>query len=735
MLNIYYIMDNQEIIKKVLEINGYEKLNPPQQDSVKHIGKSTLVTTPTASGKTTIFEIYMLDCVLNKRKKAIYLSPLKALTSEHFYETKRKFEKEFNIKIGISVGDLNQSSKYLENYDVLFLTYEKFDSIIRHQADWLSKIGLVTIDEIHEIGSDRGATLEVIITQLKRDIKDVVFLGLSATIGNSQELADWLKAKLVFSNYRPVPLEIGIYNNNKIYFNEDQIIEYENKSKSLNILPLIQETLKKNKQVIIFCNSRKSTMSLATKYSKAIEQVPEKKEKLIEVSKEVLNVLEQPTKQCLDLSNSTRNSVAFHHAGLVYKQRKLIEDNFKKKHIRIIFATPTLAAGINLPAYRVIINTIFRYTQGGMQPIPVNEFQQMAGRAGRPKYDKTGQAICVVSKESDIPKVYNSYILSGPENINSQLSRINLLRMQLLSIIMINNLKKIEEVNEYISKTFYYHIYGEVSEIQRNITDILYEFEEFGFLEIKEYKIKLTDVGKKVCYLYMDPLSANYILRDLEIKKTLNEFSDKELIFSVVNTTEMGPYLKYKQDKEDGLFEFFEKIKKRVYFEYDDIYLLQKLNHTNFINDWISEISEDKLIEEYNTTPGQIRDITQKAEWIIHCINELYKTKKVSLVLIKEFKDLETRIKYGINKELVPLARLRNIGRVRARRLYNLGFKGVSEIKNNPEKFITVIGRAGLETLKELKIEYDYKKIVSETKKENTTKNQDEKQQKNIFDF
>jgi len=159
-------MNKEQIIKKVLEINGFSYLNPMQEKVKEHIGKNTLVCTPTASGKTFVFELYLFDTIFNRNKKVVYISPLKALTSEHYKDIKQKYEKILNIKIGLSTGDLDSSVKHLENYDVLFLTYEKFDSVLRHSPKWIEQIGLVTIDEIHEMGNDRGATLEIIIIKM-----------------------------------------------------------------------------------------------------------------------------------------------------------------------------------------------------------------------------------------------------------------------------------------------------------------------------------------------------------------------------------------------------------------------------------------------------------------------------------------------------------------------------------------------------------------------------------------
>lgn len=732
-------MNKEQIIKKVLEINGFSYLNPMQEKVKEYIGKNTLVCTPTASGKTFVFELYLFDTIFNKNKKVVYISPLKALTSEHYKDIKKKYEKVLNIKIGISTGDLDSSIKHLENYDVLFLTYEKFDSILRHSPKWMEQIGLLTIDEIHELGNDRGATLEIIISQIKKNYKDVVFLGLSATIGNSKSLSKWLKAELVESNYRPVPLKIGIFYNNEIYFN-DGSREVLKEQPSGDIKEIIVDTLKKNKQAIIFCNSRPSTVNLSKKYSTIINKTISEKERadLKKIAKEAASVLEQPTKQCLALFNSLSSGCAFHHAGLVYKQREIIENEFRKGNIKIIFATPTLAAGINLPAFRVIINSIYRFSDGGLAPIPINEFWQMCGRAGRPKYDTTGEAIVFVNKEKDLTRVYNSYVIASPTDIESQLSKMPLLRQQLLSVILINDLKSIQEVLEYISLTFYYHEFGNDYELNQNILDLIDEFVSFNFL-IKDKKdnIEITELGKKVCLLYLDPYSANNIINDLMIKSEIKEVSDTSLLFTITNTRELYPYIRYKADKEKEIFENFEKIKQEVYFDYEDLNLLQKVHLSFLLTDWINEASENDLLEKYNITPGQLQNIINNATWIIHCILELSKITKTNLKIYKKYLDLELRLKYGVKEEILELVQLKNIGKVRARKLYISGITSISMIKKNPEKFVSVVGKFGIDALKELKIDVDLKK---EPEIDVDLKKQPEKKkkivdQKKLFEF
>jgi len=214
----------EHIPAKLYEILSAEikELRPAQKKAVKAgllDGKNVLVCTPTASGKTLIAELASLKAVLEKKKKAIYIVPLKALASEKYREFKRKYDKV--AKVALSIGNMDSADPYLADYDIIITTSEKLDSLMRHHTPWLLNVGVVVIDEIHLLNDPgRGPTLEIIITLLRKVIKDVQIVGLSATIGNPEELAEWLEAKLVEDTWRPVLLKKGVYLNGKLEFIE-----------------------------------------------------------------------------------------------------------------------------------------------------------------------------------------------------------------------------------------------------------------------------------------------------------------------------------------------------------------------------------------------------------------------------------------------------------------------------------------------------------------------------------
>lgn len=214
----------KDIPEKIYEILNKEikELRPSQSSAIEKgllDNKNMLVCTPTASGKTMIAELALTKNIMESNGKALYIVPLKALANEKFKDFKKRYDSLFDI--AMSIGDLDSSDPYLEKYDLIISTSEKIDSLIRHNSPWLKDIKTVIIDEIHLLNDiGRGPTLEILITILKRILPNMQIIGLSATIGNPEELAKWLNAELVIDNWRPVKLKKGTILKNEIEFDE-----------------------------------------------------------------------------------------------------------------------------------------------------------------------------------------------------------------------------------------------------------------------------------------------------------------------------------------------------------------------------------------------------------------------------------------------------------------------------------------------------------------------------------
>ncbi len=200
-----------------------DELRPCQEKAIKQglfENKNFVICTPTASGKTLIAEMISSKKILESYGKAVYIVPLKALATEKYHDFKNRYGHLF--RIALAIGELDEADPYLQDYDMIVCTSEKLDSLIRHQAGWLKDVATVIVDEIHLLNDiGRGPTLEILITMLRKLLKKVQIVGLSATIGNPGDIASWLNAELVTDGWRPVPLYKGIYLNGNVEFKKE----------------------------------------------------------------------------------------------------------------------------------------------------------------------------------------------------------------------------------------------------------------------------------------------------------------------------------------------------------------------------------------------------------------------------------------------------------------------------------------------------------------------------------
>jgi len=477
------------------------------------------------------------------------------------------------------------------------------DSLIRHGAEWIRDIGLIVCDEAHLLNDpSRGPTLEIILTLLKKMVPNVQVLALSATIRNAEELAGWLDASLLISEWRPVKLYFGTSYNSKIKF-------LEKKGYELNPgLPaeasITENTLDLKKQVLFFVSTRRNAESLAEKLGGIVKQKLSRLEQseLNKISNEIETALENPTHQCKRIAKCAKNGVAFHHAGLLFKQKKLIEDNFKKGLIKAIVATVTLAYGVNLPSFRVVMRDLKRYHPGyGAMFIPVLEVQQMLGRCGRPQYDPFGEGIILARDEEESDEIIDHYINGEPEDIKSKLVSESVLRMHTLALIASELCKSEKGLFEFFSKTFYAYQYGEIERIEDKIFEILEELVKWKFVAKDDEKLHATRIGRRVSELYIDPLTAHIFIENLSkaVKIKIHPFS---LLHAVSSTLEMQPLLNVRAGDFSELNEviakreslFLQSAPKEWDLEFDEF--LKSVKTALMLEAWAEEATEDQLL-------------------------------------------------------------------------------------------------------------------------------------------
>ena len=662
---------------------GISDLYPPQAECIKKgmfEQKNLLVAIPTASGKTLVAEMAMHHHI-GESGKCLYIVPLKALASEKFEEFSRK-----DVRVGISTGDFDRRDESLGKNDIIVATSEKVDSLIRNHAPWLKDISLLVVDEVHLIDSpDRGATLEMVITKMRYRNPEMQIIGLSATIGNPGVLARWMDAELVTSEWRPVDLRQGVFYNGQIRFHEVcRPVACVSKFDDLN---LCMDTITEGGQCLVFVSSRKNAEAFAKRAAAAFKF---ESSELKEFSERIKKLAETDNDKLL--AACVESGAAFHHAGLKREARTIIEEGFRKGHIRCISSTPTLAAGLNLPARRVIIRDYRRFTSGeGMVPIPVREYHQMAGRAGRPHLDPYGEAVLIGKDDQDVEALFEWYIDAPAEDVYSQCGTENTLCTHILSLIASGFVRSREELSAFMDRTFFLYQHKQSRAIPRVIEKVLEFLLATEMIIDTGGIVSATKFGSLVSQLFINPRGAEAIVNGL---CSAEEYSDIGLLQLICSTPDM--YNLYVSNKDIPYLErFLEELDEALWLpvpdDEEETYF-RGLKTTMLLRDWANELSDTVICERYSVGPGDIYSMVESVNWLLHATSRL--TPMFAPHFQDQVREFEYCMKHGVKRELLPLIKLRNIGRVRARRLFNSGITSPEDLQTaGTDKVSQILGR------------------------------------------
>ncbi len=745
----------QEILNIISEMR-IKSLYSPQAEAIPHVeeGKNLLMAVPTAAGKSLVAYVGVLRGVL-RGGKALYIVPLRALAWEKIDELKRFGS--VGIKVGVSVGDYDSAPEKLARCDIIVATAEKADSLLRHRVKWLRDINVVVADEVHLIqDAKRGPTMEVILARFKSLPQNIQIIALSATVPNSEEIADWLEAVHLKSDWRPVELRSYVFQGGDQYHaNQDGEITREesgfpNAKKGEE--SIIRDNLEKGHQCLAFVNARSRAVSLARKMSVLTEKsrTTAEKDKLKELSEQVLKAERETTDIARELAGLLEKGSSFHHAGLTDPMRKIIEKGFRLGYIKIIAATPTLAAGVNLPARRVIVRDIYRYEgRRGMAPISVLEIKQMCGRAGRPGYDTEGEAFIIASSRNKVREIVERYLIGEGESIQSKLGVEGALRVHILASIAAGFVTGLDSLEKFIDSTLYAHQsdkYFLKEQISSTIDFLLvsgflkymdengdFKSEKLSLYECKapnvfsgsfkdgwneppmfENALSLTEsvcngietgairfypteFGLRTSRLYVDPMSALNLRNALMVLESdpHRKISALGVLHILCTCPDMNPL--YLRRAESLTFtELYNNRKDDFLVEapadpYELEFFLSEIKTASLLDDWMEEMCEDEITKKYNVGPGDIRSRVELGGWLLYSMKELAKLFSISRV--DPLEKMLMRMKQGIKEELSELVSIRDVGRVRGRALYNAGFTDRKELaKASYEQLIATRG-------------------------------------------
>ncbi|XP_049741811.1 helicase POLQ-like isoform X3 [Elephas maximus indicus] len=625
--------------------------------------------------------------------------------------------------------------KRREKKSLYIATIEKGHSLVNSliETERISNLGLVVVDELHMIGEgSRGAILEMTLAKILYINKTTQIIGMSATLNNVEDLQEFLQAEYYTNQFRPVELKEYLKINDEIYevdskaengitFSRLLNYKYSDSLKKMDpdrLIALVTEVIP-NYSCLLFCPTKKNCENVAEMICKFLSKgyLKHKEEEKYEVIKNLKNV--SGGSLCPVLKRTIPFGVAYHHSGLTSEERKLLEEAYSTGVLCLFTCTSTLAAGVNLPARRVIL----RAPYVAKKFLKRNQYKQMIGRAGRAGIDTVGESILIL-QEKDKQQVLE--LINSPlENCYSHLVQeftkgIQALFLSLVGLKIATNLN---DIYHFMSGTFL-GVQQKILLKEKSLWEITVEslryLTEKGLLqkdtvckseEEVEYSFHITKLGRASFKGMIDLAYCDILYRDL--KKGLEGLVLESLLHLVYLTT---PYDMIFQCDPDwmiyfrqfsqlspaeqkvaalvGVSESFigkkasgQAIKKKV-----DKDIVNRLYLSFILNTLLKETNIWSVSEKYNMPRGYIQNLLTGAASFSSCVLHFCEELEEFWVYRALLVELTKKLTYCVKAELIPLMEVTGVLEGRAKQLYNAGYKSLTHLANaNPEVLIRTI--------------------------------------------
>ncbi|XP_059778117.1 DNA polymerase theta [Balaenoptera ricei] len=714
-------------------------------------GKNLVYSAPTSAGKTLVAELLILKRVLETGKKALFILPFVSVAKEKKYYFQSLFQ-EVGIKVDGYMGSTSPTGHF-SSLDIAICTIERANGLINRliEENKMDLLGMVVVDELHMLGdSPRGYLLELLLTKISYITQKsascqahlasplsnaVQIVGMSATLPNLELVASWLNAELYHTDFRPVPLLESVKIGNSIYDSSlKPVREFQPmlqvKGDEDHVVSLCYETIRDNHSVLLFCPSKKWCEKLADIIAHAFYSLHHQAEGLVRSSelppvileqKGLLEVMDQlkrlPSGLDSVLQKTVPWGVAFHHAGLTFEERDILEGAFRQGQIRVLAATSTLSSGVNLPARRVIIRTpIF-----SGRPLDILTYKQMVGRAGRKGVDTVGESILVCKNsekskgiallQGSLKPVRSCLQRQEGEEVTSSMIRA------ILEIIVGGVASTSQDIQTYASCTFLAASMKEGKQgIQKNkdsvqlgaIEACVMWLLENEFIQITEASdgtegsvYHPTHLGSATLSSSLSPVDTLDIFADLQ--RAMKGFvleNDLHIVYLVTPvfedwTTidwyrflclwEKLPASMKRVAELVGVEEGFlarcvkGKVVARTEKQHRQMAIHKRFFTSLVLLDLISEVPLKEINQKYGCSRGQIQSLQQSAAvyaGMITVFSHRLGWHNMELLLSQ----FQKRLTFGIQRELCDLVRVSLLNAQRARFLYASGFLTVADL-------------------------------------------------------
>ncbi|CAG5075502.1 Similar to HELQ: Helicase POLQ-like (Homo sapiens) [Cotesia congregata] len=742
--SFYGLSKNVELLIK--QTKNITNLYDWQDECLKAVDnrKNLIYALPTSGGKTLVAEILMLKQILCHKKNVIFVLPYVAIVQEKI-QTLSPFAIQLGFLLEEYAGSKGQYPpiKRRRKNTIFICTIEKASGLLNSliETDRLDEIGLVVVDELHSLGenSGRGATLEGFLAKIIFIDKSIQIIGMSATIGNLNEIAEFLKADLYTKNFRPVELEEYVMCNDQLWqvdLKTDDILRLKKRvaqsySETVSELDpdkiggLVMEVVPKQ-NCLIFCASRKNCENVSLLMTKVLcRSLMEynKAEKL----KLLSNLKDEDQHICPILLQTIKYGVAYHHSGLTNDERRLLEEAFKDNVISVICCTSTLAAGVNLPARRVILRSPYV----GSEFINLSRYKQMIGRAGRAGMAEKGESI-LICKQSDIPKVrelLKSKIEDCVSSLSSEENRgINNL---ILSSVMLSLVKTRTQIHDLVNTSLLKIQASQLNiDIKKITDDAIKNLIKIKALQVDNKLMKAnmtigiqsqlpaesTDVDRSI-----DLKTAYLIYEDLTVaQKHLMLCNDLHILFLVT------PYHLADQLIPIGLI-YYEAIMNLPPQSMDVARLLginevaviklregvtpknvpERIFRKFYLTLVLSELRQNRPLHEvadkYQVNRGRIQNLLSTTTSFAHSMIKFCQELPEFWAFTDLFTSFHKKLIYNCSAELEPLMELPAVKIARAKQMYNAGYKTLQLIASaDPKELKSKINHLSRKTVDQI---------------------------------
>ena len=685
-----------EILESVFPFERFNKMQSAVFDIIFNTDENVVVAAPTASGKTVIGELAILRALINHQddfnKKVVYIAPYKALSYEKLDEWTNKFE-PLGYNVYVTTGETEIEPRKAAKAHIIISTPEKVDSSSRKfksaTYEFINRIDTVIIDEVHLLDSpERGGTLEVLISRLKKINSDIRIVALSATMKNIEDVAAWLGAKksgtFVFNDiYRPVNLEATVCG-----YKSDTKNRWNNKHLKIQLsYDLIAPHIDAGGQALVFVSSRRGTVDTAQKLLQNFSE----NEKVLLVNKEI-ELLGQKSKEIVNdiLRACFVDGIAFHHAGLSRNDREIVESAFKNRLLKVLASTSTLAWGVNLPARVVVVQDTSVYDPlKGKKEISPLDLLQMLGRSGRPQFDNVGYGIIITEKRN---VEYYRGLLTGKE-IESRLTET--LEEHLNAEISLNFIKTEAEISDWLKSTFLYSSQKDelqIQEIMDTTNECIERLITDGFISKTEQGLVSTPLGSLTSKFYLR-LDTGKLFFDA-VAVNSHEIIDDEEILALVSKASEFDDMVVRKNERSVFRDVIESYSASGYVKD-----LKKHQEKVFAILLASLKGGVKIDIEFQT---DARVIKQNANRLLSALERFCNEFSESILMREKIKRLSVLLEYSLPEEFSELIQVRGIGARIATLLASANVMGLKDlIQLNVEEMIKLgIKKANAEKIR-----------------------------------